>query len=104
MCNSTIFFINRAEKLMMKLTGPTHACLLQVKGRDLDGTFSHRHESVTYPSAERQAQEIAINKLVPATAQAWEELMNEFLQVNKEKLALMNLYRQQAFDKGTLKL
>jgi hypothetical protein len=98
------FYANLTEKLMLKLTGPTQAYLLQVKGRDIGAAFSHRHESITYPSAERQLEEITINKMVPTTSEAWEELMNEFLQVNKEKLEMMSRYRQHAYEKGTLKL
>lgn len=96
------YYINPEAKLMYKLTGPTHAYLLQVDGRDLSAVFHHRHESVTYPSAERLQQELA--GLAPSTAEAWYDLMNEYLQVNKAKLEIVNEIRQRKYDKGELKL
>lgn len=98
------YYHHPATKLMLRLTSPTHAYLLQVQGRNLDGPFAHRHESVTQPSPERMQEEIKILKLEPSTPEAWQDLMNEFLQVNKAKLEMMNTYRQRAYETGKLRL
>jgi len=88
--------------LMYKRISPTVVILLQVNGRDLNQDFHHKHEKVTFPSAERLEKDIQEMKV--RTAQDWEDLMNEFLQVNKVKLELMNIHRQQRYEKGALQL
>lgn len=86
------------NKLMYRRISPTEMILLQVHGRDLGGAFSHRHEKVTYPSSERL--EASLSTLQKSDAAAWEDLMNEYLQVNKVKLEMMNVYRQSQYDRG----
>jgi hypothetical protein len=89
------------QKIMMLRFSPTQADFLVVFGRDLTKPFDHRHTRVTYPSEARLDEAIA--KLVPGSPQGWNDLMNEYLQVNKVKLEIMNVYRQAQYDKGTLR-
>jgi hypothetical protein len=96
------YWMKPEEKLMFKVVSPTEVFLLQVLGRDMNGPFSHRHEKVTYPSEKRLAEETT--HMLSGYAQDWEELMNEYLQVNKEKLALMSEYRQRLYNEGRLAL
>lgn len=96
------YFANPQTNLMYKRVSPTVVILLQVQGRDLNQDFHHKHEKVTFPSAERLEKDIQEMKI--RTAQDWEDLMNEFLQVNKVKLELMNIHRQQRYDRGELKV
>lgn len=93
---------NPATNLMYKRLSPTVLILLQVQGRDMAKPFHHKHELVTYPTAERLEKDLADMK--PRTAQDWEDLMNEFLQVNKVKLEIMNVHRQSMYEKGVLVL
>lgn len=86
------------KKKMMKRISPTQADLLVIYGRDLTKEFDHRHTRVTYPTPERMEEDL--KDMQPSTAEAWELLMNEYLQVNKVKLERMNEYRQRKFDKG----
>ncbi|HYG19894.1 MAG TPA: hypothetical protein VD816_13245 [Ohtaekwangia sp.] len=89
------------RKLMYKRISPTEVILLQIYGRDLGASFSHRHEKVTFPSRERLEEDLAsMNK---AFSQDWEDLMTEYLQVNKEKLNILNQYRQGQFERGMLR-
>lgn len=97
----TTYYQDPAQKRMLRLVSPTEAIELQVLGRDLGSYFKHLHGKITYPSAERLAEEIS--KLQPATAEEWTDLMNEYLQVNKAKLELMNQYRQKQYEQGKLK-
>jgi hypothetical protein len=92
------YYINAPMKKMLKVISPLQADLLVVFGRDLNQPFDHRHTRVTYPSAVRQAEEL--KDMEPSTPEAWELLMNEYLQVNKVKLERMNEYRQRKFEKG----
>lgn len=93
------YWINHAERKMLKRFSDTQADLLVVFGRDMNQPFDHRHTRVTYPTAERLDE--AISGMQASTAQAWEDLMNEFLQVNKVKVDIMNVYRQSQYDRGT---
>lgn len=86
---------------MIKRISPTQADLLVVFGRDINQPFDHRHTRVTYPDPARLEE--ALTGMAESTAQAWEDLMNDFLQVNKVKVELMNVYRQSQFDRGTLR-
>ena len=98
----TTYFANPETNLMYKRVSPTVVILLQVQGRDLNQDFHHKHEKVTFPSVERLEKDIQEMKI--RTAQDWEDLMNEFLQVNKVKLELMNIHRQQKYERGELKV
>lgn len=92
------YYINPQLKKMIKVISPLQADLLVVFGRDPSQPFDHRHTRVTYPSAERQAEDL--KDMQPSTPEAWELLMNEYLQVNKVKLERMCEYRQRKFEKG----
>jgi hypothetical protein len=96
------YYQNKEQKRMLRQVSPTEAIELQVLGRDLGSFFKHLHGKITYPSAERLKEELT--KLQPATAEEWESLMNEYLQVNKAKLALIDNYRQKQYENGKLKL
>jgi hypothetical protein len=98
----TKFYKNDREKLMYRRSSPTEMIVVQILGRDLGGTFSHRHARLTYPSAEL-AQE-AINGLREATPDEWEKFMCEYLAVNKMKLEIMSDHRQRAYESGRLHL
>jgi hypothetical protein len=95
------YWSDSAQKLMYKQISPTEVILLQVSGRDLSRDFSHRHEKVTFPSAARLSEDIS--RMQESFFQDWENLMNEYLQVNKEKLAIMNEHRQRQFERGQLR-
>lgn len=95
------YWVNKDEKKMIKRISPTQADLLAVLGRDINQPFDHRHTRVIYPTPERLDE--ALVGMTESTALAWEDLMNEFLQVNKVKIDLMNIYRQSKFDRGTLR-
>ncbi len=98
--STVTYWMKPAEKLMYKVVSPTEVFLLQVLGRDMNGMFSHRHEKVTFPSEARLAEET--KAMLSGYAQDWEELMNEYLQVNKEKLVMMSEYRQRLYNDGRL--
>lgn len=100
----TEYHINPAKKLMLRITGPAHAYLVQVLGRDMNAPFSHRHESIMYPSPERLQEEIKLNQMQPATEQQWQELVSEYLQVNKAKVDVWNDWRQKQYENGNLKM
>lgn len=93
---------NPDKNLMYKRLSPTVLILLQVLGRDLLKVFSHRHELITYPTAERLEADLA--EMKQRTHQDWEDLTNEYLQVNKSKLQIMSDHRQRMFEKGGLAL
>lgn len=89
------------RKLMYKVLSPTEACVVQVHGRDLNKSFTHRHEKITFPSQERLLHDLST--LEESNANAWEDMMIEYLQVNKEKLEVLNAHRQRQFERGILK-
>lgn len=93
-----LYYRKSAEKLMFKQISDTVVILLQIEGRDLSKHFHHKHETVTYPNAERLQEDVM--DMEPGTADDWEDLMNEYLQVNKEKLRIMSAYRQRLYDEG----
>jgi hypothetical protein len=95
------FWADPEKKLMIRQTGPAEAILLQILGRDVNGFFHHRHERISYPNPDRLQETLA--SLKPSDPVAWEDLMNEYLQVNKIKLELMNTYRQAQYEKGVLR-
>jgi hypothetical protein len=96
------YYENTEAKLMYKRLSPTEAILLQVLGRDMSKPFHHKHEKIVFPSSDRLEKDLADMK--PRTAQDWEDLMNEYLQVNKVKLEMMNDLRQRRYQEGALKL
>lgn len=96
------YFENPEQKLMYKRVSPTEVYLVQALGRDLSKPFNHRHEKITYPTSDRLDKVIADLKI--STAQDWEMYLMEFMQVNKEKLAIMSAHRQQLHEKGALVL
>jgi hypothetical protein len=98
----TIYYANHDQQIMYKLVGNLLVDVIQIKGRDLTGFFSHRHERVTFPSQERLAEDLAGMK--PSSAEAWQQYVSDYLQINKEKLSRLNEHRQQLYDKGQLKL
>jgi len=95
------YWINQPAKLMIKRISETQADLLVVFGRDMNQPFDHRHTRVTYPSALRLDE--ALKDMQASTVDAWEELMNEYLQVNKVKLEIMNVFRQRKYERGDLR-
>jgi hypothetical protein len=97
----TEYFFTPEKKMMYRIISPTEAILLQILGRDLGGPFSHRHERITYPNEERLQSDIS--SMQPSNESKWEDLMNEYLQVNKVKLELMNVYRDSQYKKGALR-
>ena len=87
-----------SAKLMIKQLSPTEVVKLQIQGRDPSQSFNHIHCRVIYPSAERLAEDL--EKLQEGCADEWEDLLTEFIQVNKEKAKFMNDHRQKLFDQG----
>jgi hypothetical protein len=95
------FWADPEKKLMFRVVSPTELILLQILGRDIGGPFSHCHRRVTYPDPDRLQADLEGMKL--SDAWKWEDLMNEYLQVNKVKLEVMNTYRQSQYEKGGLR-
>lgn len=98
----SLYWINPGEKLMYRIVSQTEVYLIQVKGRDLNKSFTHRHEKVTFPDYERLDADL--NSMEASTQQAWELLMNEYLAVNNLKREMMSEYRQKVYNNGGLLL
>lgn len=95
------YWIIAEKKKMIRRISPTEADLLVVFGRDLSKDFDHRHTRVTYPSSDRLDEDL--QGMTTSTPEAWEQLLNEYLQVNKVKLSRMCEYRQRKFNQtGTI--
>jgi hypothetical protein len=98
--HQSLFWAQPEEKLMYRIISETEVYLVQVKGRDLTKEFRHRHEKVTFPSYQRLEEDL--NTMTPSDQQAWESMVSEYLLLNKEKLNVLNDYRQKAYNNGSL--
>lgn len=96
------YWINKEAKLMYRRVSAAQVDQLQVLGRDLGAAFSHSHRRVTFPSPDGLQEDLNIHKMEASNAEAWEDMMNEYLQINKEKLNIMNQYRQRRYEEGRL--
>lgn len=97
----TIYYANHDQQIMYKLVSKLLVDVIQIKGRDINGFFSHRHERIAFPSEERLAEDLANMK--PSSADAWREYMSDYLQMNKEKLATLSDHKQKLYNQGLLK-
>lgn len=90
------YWVLPEHKKMFRRVSETQADLLVVQGRDLSKAFDHRHTRVYYPSAARLEEDL--RGMSESTMEAWEDLLNEYLQVNKVKLDRISEYRQMKFN------
>lgn len=93
------FYALQGQKQMYKREGD-RIILLVAQGRNMGADFDHTHKTLGV----LESEVLDFTKMQPATAEDWNELMLEYLGINKEKANIMSAFRQHQFETGKLKL